>query len=104
MKIRGAKAKLFIRLMQEQAYENMRFDFEGMGTGGHYTWDQKLFVFDKIKKYGVRATARILKIPRKTLQRWCRKYGISVKRCPGWVYEWAKKRQEKREFWEMRGY
>jgi len=49
---------------------------------------------------GVRATSRLLHVPRRTIQRWLRAEGITVKRCPDWVYGWAywrKKRQQNRK-------
>jgi len=93
-----------IRMMQQQVYEEMAFHFRGIGNGGQYTSSQKNYAINQISQYGVRATARILQIPRRTLQRWCRKYNIIVKRCPYWVYEWAARRKKRREFWERRGY
>jgi transposase-like protein len=71
---------------------------------GHYTEEQKKYSIGPINEYGIRVTARILSIPRRTLQRWCRQYDINVKRFPEWVFEWAEKRNKKREFWQRRGY
>jgi DNA invertase Pin-like site-specific DNA recombinase len=96
--------KDLMRLMHKEIYEEKRECFESLGNGGLYTKAQKHYAFELIKEYGVRATARILKIPRRTLQRWCRKYGVWVRRCPSWVYEWAERRQKKRRFWQYRGY
>jgi len=93
-----------IRIMQQQIYEEMTFEFRALGNGGQYTDSQKNYAFKQISEYGIRATARILQIPRRTLQRWCRKYNVMVKRCPYWVYEWAERRRKRREFWERRGY
>jgi len=90
--------------MQEQVYEEMRFDFRAMGAGGHYAREQKTFVLNKIGEYGIRAITRILGIPRRTIQRWCREYRVYVKRCPDWVYEWAERRKKRREFWARKGY
>ena len=95
--------KELIKAMQ-QAYDEMKEDFISLGRGGHYTGKQKRYAIGLIDEYGIRATARILLLPRRTLQRWCRLYNINVKRCPAWVYEWAEKRRRKREFWERRGY
>jgi len=91
-------------MMQQEAYEDMRFHFLGLGKVGQYTKSQKDYAFNLINEYGVRATARILQVPRRTLQRWCRKYNVWVKRCPYWVYQWAERRRKKREFWQRRGY
>ena len=57
-----------------------------------------------IDEYGVRATARILDLPRRTLQRWCRAEGMAAARCPEWVYSWAAKRRKRRRFWAREGY
>ena len=68
--------------------------------GGHYTDKQKDYATDKAISIGVRATSRLLKVPRRTIQRWLRAKGITVKRCPDWVYEWAYWRRKRREKWE----
>jgi len=78
--------------------------FCSLGDGGRYTEEQKRLAFELIAEHGMRATARILGIPRRTLQRWCRQYGIYVRRCPSWTRQWAKRRQKKRRFWLYRGY
>ena len=67
--------------------EEKRELFQAFGEGGHYTQRQKDYAFELIDEYGIRSTARILQIPRRTLQRWCRKNGVFVKRCPSWVSE-----------------
>ena len=90
--------------MQQEFYEDRRYEFCALGKGGQYTESQKEYAFRMIKEHGMRATARILKIPRRTLQRWCRQYGIYVKRCPSWVFEWAERRRKKHRFWQYRGY
>jgi ActR/RegA family two-component response regulator len=82
--------------------DEMRREFESMGEGGRYCQQQKDYAFTLTGKYGVRATARILGIPRRTLQRWCREQHRYVQRCPDWVYSWAAKRRKRREFWERR--
>ena len=96
--------KEMARLMHDQIYEEKRDSFLSLGDGGRYTEQQKRYAFELIEEHGMRATAKILEIPRRTLQRWCRQYGIYVKRCPSWVFEWARRRQKKRRFWEYRGY
>lgn len=96
--------KEMMRLMHEEVYEGKRALFFSLGDRQGYTEEQKRFAFELIAEHGMRATARILRIPRRTLQRWCRQYGIYVKRCPSWVRDWAKRRREKRRFWEYRGY
>ena len=96
--------KDLMRLMHKEIYEEKRELFESLGNGGQYTESQKRYAFELISEYGVRATARILHIPRRTLQRWCRKNGVYVRRCPPWVYEWAERRRKKRQFWQYRGY
>ena len=89
---------------QQAVYDEMRLEFEAMSEGGRYCQRQKDRVFALIDEYGVRATARILQIPRRTLQRWCRIHSKPVRRCPEWVYAWADKRRKRREFWAARGY
>ena len=96
--------KELMRLMHEQVNEEKRDLFYSLGSRGRYTDKQKRFAFELIDEHGMRATARILGIPRRTLQRWCRQGGIYVKRCPSWVRDWAERRREKRRFWEYRGY
>jgi len=98
-----SRRELIIRWQQE-AYDEMRDEFEAMGKGGRYCRRQKNYAFKLIDEYGIRATARILDLPRRTLQRWCRASCKYVRRCPGWVYSWAAKRRKRREFWARRGY
>jgi hypothetical protein len=91
--------KALIRLFIEKENENQRSLFYSLNpSGGHYTKEQKEFAIEKARSVGVRATARLLKLPRRTIQRWLRSERITVKRCPDWVYDWAywrRKRQEK---------
>lgn len=89
---------------QQMVYDEMRTGFEAMGTGGAYCQTQKEYALKLIDEYGVRATARILRLPRRTLQRWCRAERKYIQRCPGWVYSWATKRRRRRAFWTRRGY
>jgi len=96
--------KDLMRLMHKEIYEEKRECFESLGNGGHYTETQKRCAFDLIDQYGIRATARILQIPRRTLQRWCRGNRVYVRRCPAWVYDWVERRRKRREFWQRRGY
>ncbi|MHC4396303.1 MAG: hypothetical protein ACYS1A_11680 [Planctomycetota bacterium] len=99
-----AETRRLMIAMQQEFNEEKRYLFLSLGEGGRYTQRQKHYAFELIDEYGIRATARILKIPRRTLQRWCREYHIFVRRCPSWVYEWAERRRKKREFWQRRGY
>jgi transposase-like protein len=92
------------RSMAEQFNEEKRHEFEALVNDGQYTDSQKNYAFELIAESGIRATARILKIPRRTVQRWCKRYGIFVKRCPSWVYGWAERRRKRRELWHRRGY
>jgi hypothetical protein len=68
--------------------------------GGHYTQEQKEYAIEKAKSIGVRATSRLFNLPRRTIQRWLREKGITVKRCPDWVYDWTYWRRKRREKWE----
>jgi len=88
----------------EEINEEKRGWFEALGEGWRYTQRQKEYAFELIREYGLRATARILHLPRRTLQRWCRQYRVYVKRCPDWVYGWAERRRRRQEFWARRGY
>ena len=94
----------YLKILVEFFNEEKRSWFEILGESEHYTKRQKEYAFELIADYGIRATARILKIPRRTLQRWCRQYGVYVRRCPSWVYGWAERRRKRREFWQRRGY
>ena len=96
--------KQLIIAMQKLFDEEKRDYFLHLGNNGHYTHRQKKYAFELITEYGIRATSKILKIPRRTLQRWCRGNNIYVRRCPSWVYGWVERRRRKREFWERRGY
>jgi hypothetical protein len=96
--------KEMFRSMAEQFNEEKRDEFESLGNGGQYNDNQKNYAFELIGENGIRATVRILGVPRRTLQRWCRQYRIFVKRCPSWVYEWAERRRKRREFWRRKGY
>ena len=99
-----AADKQLIRLMVQEMNEDMHHEFLSLGSGGRYAKQQKDYAFGLIDEYGIRATARILGVARRTLQRWCRRYGVFVKRCPSWVYGWAERRRKKREFWQLKGY
>lgn len=88
----------------EKFNQEKRIDFQFLGNGGQYTEEQKEYAFVQIKEIGIRATSKVLMVPRRTLQRWCQMYAVLVKRCPDWVYTWAEKRAERRRFWAMKGY
>lgn len=93
------ETRLLIRMFIEEENSEKRAQFSALGSGkGHYTPDQKDYAINKAISMGVRATSRLLNVPRRTIQRWLRAKGIRVKRCPDWVYDWAywrKKRIEK---------
>jgi DNA invertase Pin-like site-specific DNA recombinase len=97
--------EMFREFWDEVNYDK-RFRFITFGdiNKGQYTDKQKNYAFELISKSGIRATARTLKTPRRTLQRWCKKYHIRVKRCPDWVYSWAERRRKHKLFWQRRGY
>ena len=102
--MRSRYDKAMYRAMAEEFNEEKRAEFVFLGDGGRYTDEQRDYAFELIAEKGIRATTRILKIPRRTLQRWCRENGVWVKRCPSWVYEWAENRRKRRLFWQRRGY
>jgi len=104
-KLLGISSSLMWALSVDLQNEEKRAHFAALGKGKRsYTSQQKEYAQSLLDTYGVRATSRILQIPRRTIQRWCRRYGKQVKRCPSWVYDWADRRRRRREFWERRGY
>ena len=96
--------KAELRMLNQEFNDEKKFEFIDLGAGGHYTPEQIKYAAGIMEESGIRAASRILGIPRRTLQRWHWKYGIWVKRCPGWVYEWAENRRRRRDFWARRGY
>lgn len=105
--MRYAERKKQLLALYEEFNEEKRLWFYyalGNGLECHYTEQQKKYAFELIQKIGIRATAKCLKIPRRTLQRWCGKYNIYVKYCPDWVYGWAERRNKRRLFWATLGY
>jgi hypothetical protein len=93
--------KELIRLFIERDNENQRSLFYSYNpSGGRYTKEQKKFTIEKARSIGVRATARLLQLPRRTIQRWLRAEGTSVKLCPDWIYEWAYWRKKRQEKWK----
>ena len=82
---------------QENREKLCYFRALGSEKGGHYTDKQKDYAIEKANSIGVRATSRLLKVPRRSIHRWLRTKGIAVKRCPAWVYNWAYWRKRRRE-------
>ena len=100
-----------IRSFIEDENESLRYEFRALNPkrkSWRYTESQKGWAINKAKEIGVRATARLLSLQRKTIQRWLRESGVTVRRCPGWVYDWTYWRKKRREKWERikayRGY
>ena len=97
------ETRLLIRMFIEEENREKRAEFNALGKDkGHYTVKQKGYAINKAVSIGVRATSRLLNVPRRTIQRWLKAEGIRVKRCPDWVYDWAywrRRRIEKRRFW-----
>ena len=76
-----------IRMWIEAENRRQLFYFTNLNPeGGHYTSEQKEYAIEKAISIGVRATSRLLHVPRRTIQRWLRVKGITIKRCPDWVY------------------
>ncbi len=104
------ETRALIRAFIEEENREKLFYFKALGSerGRHYTDNQKDYAVHKAISIGVRATSRLLKVPRRTIQRWLRAKGIRVKRCPDWVYSWAYWRNKRREKWDRikayRGY
>jgi hypothetical protein len=89
-----------IRMYIEEENRKKRAQFNALGScRGQYTSDQKDYAINKAMSIGVRDTSRLLNVPRRTIQRWLRTKGITVKRCPNWVYDWAEWRKKRREKW-----
>jgi len=65
-----------------------------------YTQRQQAFALNQVYEYGVRATSRILQIPRSTLQNWIRKYNINVPRYPDWMDMWRRKKLRMRRIFQ----
>jgi len=90
-----------IRLWIEEENRNQLTYFRSLNPeGGHYTQEQKEYTIEKATTIGVRATSRLLHVPRRTIQRWLRAKGIKVKRCPDWVYDWAYWRKKRQQKWQ----
>ena len=90
--------KSVIKTLIEMFNDDARCEFRVLGDyGRNYTNQQITFVLTKVDELGIRATARMLRIPRRTIQRWCRKLYFPVNRCPEWVYDWAYRRSIKRK-------
>ena len=103
--------RLQIRALIEEINEGKREEFRALGyirKKNRYSRRQKDYARNVVEEKGVRATARILGLHRKTIQRWLRAQGIFVKRCPDWLWDWVYYRQKRNEKWERirtyRGY
>jgi len=95
------ETRALIRASIEEENLNKRAEFRALGSGKkRYTEEQKEYAINKAQEIGVRATARLLQLSRKTIQRWLRAKGTRVKRCTDWVYDWAYWRRKRREKWE----
>jgi hypothetical protein len=69
-----------------------------------YSPEQQVYALNKCQEHGIRATSRLLGVSRRTLQRWCRRYNISIPRYPPWMDDWIARKIRKRDFWSLRGY
>jgi transposase-like protein len=108
MKLYDAGFMALMRSMIEDENACLRAEFRALNPkrrSRRYTPKQKEWATNKTLEIGVRATARLLEVERKTVQRWLRKQGIRTSRAPSWVYEWAERRNKRREKWaRIRGY
>jgi transposase-like protein len=108
MKLYDPGLMAFKRSMIEDENAYLRAEFRALNQkrrSRRYTPKQKEWAINKAVEIGVRATARLLEVERKTIQRWLRKRGIRVRRAPSWVYEWAETRKRRREKWaRIKGY
>jgi len=93
------ETRTLIRAFIEEQNREQLFYFNALGTekGGYYTNKQKEYAINKAQSIGVRATSRLLCLPRRTIQRWLKAKEIKVKRCPDWVFDWAYWRRKRRE-------
>ncbi len=84
------RTKILIKAWIEMERQEQLHYFNYLNPyGGHYTPKQKAYTIEKVLSTGIRATSRLLQVPRRTIQRWLRAEEITVKRCPDWVYDWA---------------
>ena len=88
-------------------FQTLHYDKEELHINGikakhswKYTQRQQAFASNQINEYGVRATARILQLPRSTLQNWIRKYYIDVPRYPQWMDNWRRKKLKMRRIFQ----
>jgi len=95
--------KALIRLWIESENRRKLSYFQSLNPKGRYTQKQKEYAVEKATSIGVRATSRLLCLPRKTIQRWLREKGVMVKRCPDWVYDWTYWRRKRREKFRFYG-
>ena len=100
-----------IRAFIEDLNEEKRSEFRVLGyrkKKRRYTQKQKNYAIALAQEKGVRASAKVLRLHRKTIQRWLRAKGIWVKRYPDWLLDWVYWRNKRREKWERirryRGY
>jgi hypothetical protein len=103
MKIYDPGRAAYIKTLVEEENAYLRAEFRYLNLNretNRYTQEQKGWATDKAMEIGVRATARLLSLQRKTIQRWLRERGVKVRRCPRWVYEWAHWRKKRRQKWE----
>ena len=92
-----------IKTLIELGNEEKRQKLWSLGNGTrYYTPEQKFYVLSLIEEYGVRGTARVLQIPVRTIQRWCKECGVTPADCPDWVFEWATRRRMRRRRQEIR--
>ncbi len=65
------ETRLLMRMWIEQENREKLFYFRALGSEkrGHYTDKQKVYAINKATSIGVRATSRLLNVPRRTIQR-----------------------------------
>ena len=71
---------------------------------GKYSPEKQIYALRKCEEIGVRATSRLLGVSRRTLQRWCRRFNVSIPRYPPWMEDWRERKIRKRDFWRLRGF
>jgi len=93
---KGLPPWLIKRAMIAQANKAQREEFLSLGPyppERTYSPAQRAWAIEKAREIGVRATARLLRVDRRTVQRWLRAAGVQVARVPAWLYPWVCRRR-----------
>ena len=61
--MKSAFGRIMFSIMAEQFNEEKRDEFQSLGGGSRYSDNQRSYAFKLIYQNGIRATAKILKVP-----------------------------------------